>query len=335
MRYVSLFSGIGGFEVGLQRSRFSETAECVGYSEIDRTALGIYQRAFNHPALGDITGVDYKSLPDFDLLVGGSPCQNLSSMAVDRRGLEGDKSKLFFAYLDVLETKKPRYFILENVASMSKVQRDRISSYLGVEPVFISSSRFSAQARRRYYWCNFPIRLEGAPERFTDVTTRDIIIENDQVTDTKWRSLPERDYVHLIERISEMQKIGRRYVPATWNIKAGVVAFDQPIAQTLVAQYCPGTGYYKADGVFDTKEYKFRIWNSVERERLQTFDDNFTQRTDTGKIVPVSPRIKVTGNAVNCNTIAFIANELYHHVHAERGLILDMPAARVRELQSV
>lgn len=328
MKYVSLFSGIGGFEIGIQRSRFGNDAECVGYSEINEAALGVYRRAFDHPALGDITNVDYAQLPDFDLLVGGSPCQNLSSLAVDRRGLEGDQSRLFFAFLDVLEIKKPKYFILENVASMSKTNRDKISAYLGVEPVFISSDKFSAQARRRYYWCNFPV--EQVNERYTTITTRDIIIENEQVTDTKWRALPERDYIQRIDAIEALQDAGRRFVPATWNIKAGLVALDQPIAQTLVAQYCPGTGYYKADGVFDTQLYKFRVWNSVERERLQTFDDNFTGSTDTGKKVPVSTRIKVTGNAVNCNTIAYLADQLYSYEYGD--LLLELPVTLSRKV---
>lgn len=75
MKYISLFSGIGGFEVGIQNSKYGKDFECIGYSEIDKYALSIYEKHFpEHKYLGDVTKIDTKDLPDFDLLVGGFPC---------------------------------------------------------------------------------------------------------------------------------------------------------------------------------------------------------------------------------------------------------------------
>ena len=73
MKYFSMFSGIGGFELGLQNSDYE--FECVGYSEVDKYAISIYERHFpNHRNFGDATKIRTEDIPDFDFLVGGFPC---------------------------------------------------------------------------------------------------------------------------------------------------------------------------------------------------------------------------------------------------------------------
>jgi DNA (cytosine-5)-methyltransferase 1 len=116
IRYLSLFSGIGGFELGLQNSKHN--FECVGFSEIDKYAVSIYERNFpNHINLGDATKIKTEELPDFDLLVGGFPCQAFS-IAGKRRGFDDTRGTLFFEIARVLKDKRPRYFLLENVRGL-------------------------------------------------------------------------------------------------------------------------------------------------------------------------------------------------------------------------
>lgn len=93
---------------------------------------------------------------EIDLLMGGSPCQNLSqAMKKEHRvGLEGDKSILFYEYCRILQEVKPKYFLLENVGSMKKEDRDIITDLLGVEPIRINSKLVSGQLRNRLYWTN-------------------------------------------------------------------------------------------------------------------------------------------------------------------------------------
>lgn len=113
--YLSLFSGIGGFEVGIQNSL--KDFECVGYSEIDKYAISIYENHFNHHNFGDITEVEVSDLPDFDLLVGGFPCQAFS-VAGQQKGFADTRGTLFFDIVRVLTVKKPKYFLLENVRNL-------------------------------------------------------------------------------------------------------------------------------------------------------------------------------------------------------------------------
>jgi DNA (cytosine-5)-methyltransferase 1 len=113
MKYFSTFSGIGGFELGI-----GDRGECVGFSEIDKYATAIYQKHFpSHKNYGDITRIVAEDLPDFDLLVGGFPCQAFS-IAGKRRGFEDTRGTMFFELARILRAKKPRLFVFENVKGL-------------------------------------------------------------------------------------------------------------------------------------------------------------------------------------------------------------------------
>ena len=140
-------------------------------SEIKPHALKTTQHNYpNTIQVGDITKLEYKNgqldntevtfnIGEIDLLIGGSPCQNFSAACIPakRLGLQGEKSSLFYEYLRLLKEVKPKYFLLENVASMDKEDQDKISEYLGVEPVRINSDKFSAQLRDRLYRTNLDV----------------------------------------------------------------------------------------------------------------------------------------------------------------------------------
>ena len=112
LKYLSLFSGIGGFELGI-----ADKGECIGYSEIDKYAIQIYEKHFNHKNYGDITKIIPKDLPDFDLLVGGFPCQSFS-IAGKRMGFADTRGTLFFDIAKIIREKQPRLLLLENVKGL-------------------------------------------------------------------------------------------------------------------------------------------------------------------------------------------------------------------------
>lgn len=170
MRYFSTFSGIGGFELGIQRAFYNKYAHhsaetesseldenlrqmrqrqtvpemsrdtrrfgtadkfgsllhtgdesaplCVGYSEIDRYASSVYEHNFKGVKnYGDITKINADELPDFDCLVGGFPCQAFS-IAGKRHGFEDTRGTLFFDLARILQAKRPRLFVFENVKGL-------------------------------------------------------------------------------------------------------------------------------------------------------------------------------------------------------------------------
>lgn len=188
MKYLSLFSGIGGFETAIHE--VFPDAICVGYSEIKPHALEIYKSHFpEHKNLGDICNIKLEKLEIVDLIVGGFPCTNLSSLSHicgDSRGLEGDSSKLFYNMLEILKyckaKNKDMKFIIENNASMSKKNRELITSILhdnfeNVHLTKIDSASMGVQTRKRLYWTNFKVS-----QKFTTIQTwKDVLVERDNI----------------------------------------------------------------------------------------------------------------------------------------------------------
>ena len=134
IKYFSLFSGIGGFElgIGLAALKAGIGATCVGYSEIDSAAIATYEEHFDHRNYGDITGIDVEQLPDFDLLVGGFPCQSFS-IAGKRGGFADTRGTLFFDVARIIRDKRPQHFVLENVKGLLSHDSGRtLQTILGV-----------------------------------------------------------------------------------------------------------------------------------------------------------------------------------------------------------
>ena len=105
-----MFSGVEGFGLGLPKNW-----QPIGFSEIDKYASQVLK--YHYPKIknyGDCKTIKWNEIPDFDLLTGGSPCQDFS-IAGKRRGLGGSRSSLAWEFIRCLRTKKPRYFIWENV----------------------------------------------------------------------------------------------------------------------------------------------------------------------------------------------------------------------------
>lgn len=90
---------------------------CVGYSEIDKYAIQVYEKHFDHKNYGDITQINEAELPEFDLLVGGFPCQSFS-IAGKRGGFNDTRGTLFFDIARILKAKQPRLLLLENVKGL-------------------------------------------------------------------------------------------------------------------------------------------------------------------------------------------------------------------------
>jgi len=154
MNVLSLFDGMSCGQLALERAGIP--IDNYFAAEIDKYAIKVTQANFPETVqLGDVTAIDPDSLPDIDILIGGSPCQGFS-FAGKQLNFDDPRSKLFWEYVRLLNALKPKYFLLENV-KMKKESMDVITDALGVEPVFINSNLVSAQNRQRYYWTNIPV----------------------------------------------------------------------------------------------------------------------------------------------------------------------------------
>jgi site-specific DNA-cytosine methylase len=153
MNLVSYYDGMSCGQIALDK--LGVRVDNYFAYEIDKYAIEIAKKNYpNTKQMGSVLDVDFESLPEIDLLIGGSPCQGFST-AGKQLNFEDPRSKLFFEFVKAKDTLKPKYWMLENVG-MKKEFRDIISKYLGCEPIHINSSKLTAQNRPRYYWTNIP-----------------------------------------------------------------------------------------------------------------------------------------------------------------------------------
>ena len=114
MKFLELCAGIGGFRQALENLG----CECIGYSEIDKHAIKLYSAWYNDECnFGDITKIEAEKLPDFELLVGGFPCQAFS-IAGKRGGFNDTRGTIFFDFARIMKAKKPKFAIFENVKGL-------------------------------------------------------------------------------------------------------------------------------------------------------------------------------------------------------------------------
>ncbi len=196
---LSLFNGLGGGTLALSDAGIK--VDNYFSSEIDSSANKVANHNYpNTIQLGDVRNVHAKDLPKIDLLLGGSPCQGFS-YAGKQLNFEDPRSQLFFEYARILneirEINPDVKFLLENV-NMKKNELRIISETLGIYPQLINSNLFSAQDRKRWYWCNISTThniLDKYPTTCVDVPTKcDLIIVNILQPETE---IPESLYIEI------------------------------------------------------------------------------------------------------------------------------------------
>lgn len=289
MKVLSLFDGISCGMVALERAGIP-VERYVAY-EIEPNAIKISKK--NYPMIehcGDVTTADFTQYQGFDLLIGGSPCQDLSvyktSSADGWQGLNGEKSKLFFHYVRALNEAKPKYFLLENVASMSKGSAEIISEILGVKPIFINSAWISPAERERLYWTNIP-QLHELERK--DTCLADIAIPACDVPAKYWYTDRPFEYNGDDKKV-QCTMLGSGFMRNTrevYNLKFK--------ANTLL---CDGGGGNRQKKIY--QDGRVRKLMPIEYERLQTLPDNYTD------CVADSHRYTTVGNAWTVDVIVHI-----------------------------
>jgi site-specific DNA-cytosine methylase len=254
MNVLSLFDGMSCGQIALERAGFK--VDNYFASEIKKIAIETTQLHYpNTKQLGDVTKVKASDLPQIDLLIGGSPCQDFSQGNKERKGLQGMKSKLFFEYLRLLDECKPKYWLLENVM-MYDSDYMIISEYLNTEPVRINSNLVTAQHRDRYYWTNigpeyfnlFGFRKSAIPQPRNKFVTLQSILTDGYTDLVKARCL----VTNSGSSISNPDSMYKRYT-TTGMVN---IIFDSPD--------------------FDYKK-GIRFLNNIEMERLQTAPEGYTK----------------------------------------------------------
>lgn len=282
LKYFSTFTGIGGLDMGL-----ADWCECVGFSDIKESSIGIYKSHYpEHKNFGDITKINYKELPDFDILTGGFPCQSFSILGA-REGFKNRKGQMIFYLYDLIVEKKPKFIVLENVKGL--LTHNNGSTYINVVKLLSMAGYYvrvlllnslnygSAQNRERLiFLCSLNDFAIKIPE----------IVENKKL----FRDIRDNsgNYKYVSEKA--MQKLVEE---KGFNLIGG---YDR--VNTLTTGYS-SSGRDKI--VVQELDGRFRYLTPLEGERLQGFPEGWTEGQS------LANRFFALGNAVNCN----ISNYLF------------------------
>lgn len=306
IKVLSLFDGISCARVALQQAGIPVGVYYA--SEIDKYAMQISRKSYpDIVQLGGVTTVtkdliaSYQGLPEIDLLIGGSPCQDLSIAKAGRKGLSGDRSGLFWEYVRILKEVKPKYFVLENVASMPKEAKAVITEALGVEPIMIDAALVSAQRRKRLFWTNIPNVVQ--PED-RGIFLKDILEDGD-VPFTKYGV--EKMKSNTVRTGGRSSGVDDKH---NWNtIRIGQIGNGgqgdriYSIDGKSVNLSANGGGRGAKTGLYFINGY-IRKLTPIECERLQSLPDNYTEGVSN------TQRYKCLGNAFNVEVVAHILKNI-------------------------
>lgn len=299
MRVLSLFSGIGGLDAGFEKAGF----DIVWANDFDKYAVETYKANYKHKiVLGDINEIPLDTLPTFDILIGGFPCQPFSMMGSER-GFEDTRGTLFFRISEIVKyqidnNRKPKALILENVRTLKTHDKGRtfktikrvLEEDLGytVFSDILNTANFGIpQTRNRMYivcFANEEVEFKFPDEVKLELTLQDLL-ENDV----------EGKY-YLSEKI----------LPTILSNGTGGYQAKSEIDLKVARPLCATMGkmHRACQDNYVTQNGRVRKLTPRECARLQGFDDSF--------IIPVSngQAYKQFGNAVTVNVAEAVAREV-------------------------
>ena len=332
-RYFSMFTGVGGFELGI-----GNRAKCIGVSEIDRFANELLRSKYpDIRNYGDARQINPRELPDFDMLCGGFPCQAFS-IAGNRRGFEDTRGTLFFEVARIIEFKRPKIVLLENVKGLLNHEKGetfavilKTLSELGydVQWLVLNSKFFGVPQNRERVFIIGNLRREPRPEilpfRENDkefIGEEDSKQQSGAITRTYYKG--NKGTMLKIDKIQDGGQGNRIYsaegisttlqgLAGGQGAKTGLYAIPvltpdrenkRQHGRRFKEEGDPSFTLTQQDIHGITDGMRVRRLTPLECERLQGFSDNWTAGfSDT-------QRYKMMGNAVTVNVIKAIMEKL-------------------------
>lgn len=296
LKFIDLFAGIGGIRLGFQ----DFFGECVFSSEWDKFAQITYEANFGHKPAGDITQIDAKDIPSFDILMAGFPCQAFSHAGL-KKGFDDTRGTLFFDIVRIAKHHKPKIIFLENVKGLKTHDKGKTYQVIlntlqelgyNVQAKVLNSKDFGVpQNRERIYIVGFLDNLDFEFPKTTKINTQlGRILQED--VDVKY-TISDKLWSGHQRRKEEHKQKGNGFGYSLFN-------HNSPYTSTISARY------YK-DGseiLIEHKGKNPRKLTPREAARLQGFPDNF--------FIPVSNNqaYKQFGNSVSVPVVKAVAEQI-------------------------
>ncbi len=326
-KFIDLFAGIGGFRLAFEQAGY----ECVYSCEIDFACQEVYFNNFREQPKGDITQINIKEIPNFDVLTAGFPCQPFS-ICGKRQGFEDTRGTLFFYICQIIEAKQPSVVLLENVKHLLHHDQGKTLDiilysleYLGylVDYKILNSKDFGLPQNRERI---IIIATRNKKINFNKIKSKktESKLENYLCINGKFEYLKEQEYT-LINNPKQQDSglifVGYRNNKTTW--RKGV----RPNTQHLSRVHHQPNRIYSVEGVHPTipsqetsgrffiyipKEDKVRKLTIKECYRIMGFPDTFKVHDS------VAECYKQIGNSVSIPMIYELAIQI-----KEQNLLID------------
>lgn len=295
-KFIDLFAGIGGIRLGFE----SVGGHCVFSSEFDEDACKTYEANFHEHPAGDITKIDAKDIPDFDILLGGFPCQAFSIIGKKEGFANETCGTLFFEIERILKEKRPKAFLLENVKNLKshddgntyKVIKSHLLNlgYNVYESVLNSLDYGVPQKRERIFIVGF---LNNVRFSFPQPVP---INQRKNLSDILEKNVDKKYYVNPRIRESRLSRIKDKNYPKPYISHENMAGSVTPHPYSSCLRAGASANY-----ILINDERR-----PTEREmlRIQGFPDSYKIVLPYGKVK------KQCGNSVSVPVIAAIAREM-------------------------
>jgi len=316
LRFMDFCAGIGAGRLGLEKNGLS----CVGFSEIDRQAEITYRKFFGEEEInhGDLTKIDPKKLPDFEIMIAGFPCQTFSVIG-QRKGMSDKRGQIIFSLIQIMLAKNLKYFILENVKGLTNhdngnsfkviLQELENAGYKVFYQVLNSVDYGVPQMRERIYFVG--IRKDLVPDdfQFFFPERQPRADVKDYLIDTKELEFDEKKVAYE----TFLKYLDNKYNKGQYHIKEilgqDYLVIDTRQSDLRIYRNKVPTLRTGRHGILYVRDGKFRKLSGYESLLLQGFPKELAKKVDG--VIDEIHLLKQTGNAMTVNAIEAIARELF------------------------
>lgn len=328
-KFIDLFCGIGGFRLALE----SQNCKCVFSSDIDNFAQQTYYDNFKEWPAGDITKIEAKDIPKFDILAAGFPCQPFSYAGLGQGFKDETRGTLFFDICRILAYHKPKMFFLENVKGLVSHKHGETLRIIlknlddlgyDIHWKVLCSLDFGLPQKRERWYCvgfNKPTNFEFPKPLSSKPVLRDIIDINDNNPSLKLTSFELDRIKYHFDNCSKNERVqhdNSKYAPNTKKGKYGIFSYQKSDgslrfhvgdkAKTQIQEafyacldtYAPTIIAGRTPKLWDIG----RKLSVLEAKRLQGFPDDFIFTVSDNQAY------KQLGNSVSVPVIKMIAKKM-------------------------
>lgn len=319
MKFFDFCAGIGAGRLGLEKAGMT----CVGYSEINRSAVksyGLLHNVYGEKNYGNLTKINPDELPDFDLLIAGFPCQTFSVMG-RQKGFNDERGQIIYHLIDILKAKNTKYFILENVKGLTthddgKTLKIILSAledagYCVEHNVLTSMNYGVPQMRQRIYFVGIRKDLAINNKKFdwtsicTSKKVSDLLIDKDN-------EISKVDLEYFIAYLKNKTNQGKTTIEEILKNEYVIIDTRQSDLR-LYYNRIPTLRSFR-DGLYYVKNGILRVLTGYEAMLVQGFPIDYADRV---RQVENRDLLQQAGNAMTVGVIESIGKSLLGHLNCE------------------